>query len=72
MLNDSLRSGFVNPNEGSVLIWRHSAIWRERAGYGETLRLLEDRLGHCHRSDVPEIPNDVLLKRNEERQSGVL
>lgn len=50
--NDFLRGGFGPPDEGFILIWKHSAISRERLGYGETLRWLEERLRRCHPSNV--------------------
>jgi hypothetical protein len=51
--NDFLRGGFGTPDDGFVLIWRHSAISRERLGYGETIKWLEERVQNCHPTNVP-------------------
>jgi RNAse (barnase) inhibitor barstar len=40
--NDFLRGGFGTPDEGFILIWQHSDLSRQRLGYGETLRWLEE------------------------------
>lgn len=50
--NDFLNGGFGTPDEGFVLVWQKSDISRLRLGYGETLRWLEDRVQHCHPSNV--------------------
>src|SRR5438132_14027248 len=50
--NDFLRGGFGTPDEGFILIWRQSNISRERLGYGETLRWLEERVHFCDPSNV--------------------
>lgn len=50
--NDFLRGGFGTPDSGFVLIWRHSAISRERLGYGETIKWLEERVRNCHPTGI--------------------
>lgn len=46
--NDILRGGFGTPDGGFVLVWKNSALSRERLGYGETVAQLERRLRTCH------------------------
>jgi RNAse (barnase) inhibitor barstar len=45
--NDILRGGFGTPESGFQLIWRNHAISKERLGYAETARQLENRLSRC-------------------------
>jgi len=52
-LNDLLHE-LGTPNQDSVLFWRHSEVSRERLGYEETIRWLEDRIRNCHPSNVAE------------------
>ena len=46
--NDILYGGFGTPDEGFTLIWKNSALSRERLGYPETVRQLQQRLAKCH------------------------
>lgn len=50
--DDVLRGGFGTPDEGFVFIWKNSDISKEKLGYGETVKWLEDKLipGHAHPS----------------------
>jgi RNAse (barnase) inhibitor barstar len=48
--NDILRGGFGTLEGGFVLLWKNSAVSRERLGYPETVRQLERRLARCHPS----------------------
>jgi hypothetical protein len=50
--NDFLRGGFGTSDEGFVLIWQHSDLARQWLGHGETLRWLEERVHHCHPTNV--------------------
>ncbi len=63
--NDILHGGFGTPDEGSTLIWRHSAISRQRLGYGETIKWLEERIQHCHPDNIPHFQH-----RLEEARRG--
>ncbi len=65
--NDILHGGFGTPEEGFVLVWRNSELSRERLGYPETVRYLEDRIRRCHPSNVPIFAGDL---RAAERGTG--
>lgn len=58
--NDILHGGFGTPDEGFILIWRNSELSRERLGYPETIKWLEERVRKCHPSNV-----EVMKKRLE-------
>jgi RNAse (barnase) inhibitor barstar len=45
---DILCGGWGTPDEGFILVWKNSAVSRERLGYPETVRQLEKRLQVCH------------------------
>jgi RNAse (barnase) inhibitor barstar len=49
--NDILRGGFGTPEGGFVLRWVNSDLSRQRLGYEETVRQLENRLKRCHASN---------------------
>lgn len=57
--NDILRGGFGTPEEGFVLRWKNSQASRERLGYEETVRQLENRLTTCHSSNRQFVQNDL-------------
>ena len=42
--NDVLRGGFGTPEEGFTIRWKNHELSRERLGYPETVRQLEQRL----------------------------
>lgn len=44
--NDILRGGFGTPDGGFVLMWRNSALSRERLGYSETVRQRDEPSYH--------------------------
>jgi RNAse (barnase) inhibitor barstar len=46
--NDILRGGFGTPDEGFSLVWKNSALSRQRLGYPETVRQLQIGLTRCH------------------------
>src|SRR5215472_287940 len=50
--NDILRGGFGTPDDGFVLVWKNSELSRNRLGYPETIKWLEDRVRKCHPSNV--------------------
>lgn len=58
-LNDMLRGGFGTPDEGFILIWRNSEISKEKLGYAETAKQLEDGLQHVHPSNVKYIKRRI-------------
>src|SRR5215468_4974388 len=49
--SDILRGGFGAPQGGFILRWQKSSLSRERLGYAETVRQLENRLKRCHPSN---------------------
>jgi hypothetical protein len=67
--NDFLRGGFGTPDDGFVLIWRNSEISRERLGYDETLRWLEERVHGCYPSNVAHFQNRILAARRKEGET---
>ena len=60
-LNDLLRGGFGTHVGGFVLRWKNSAVSRERLGYDETIRQLEQHLTRCHPSNRASIEHDLDL-----------
>jgi hypothetical protein len=53
--NDMLAGGFGTPDDGFILIWRNSAISKEKLGYAETVEWYEIMIQHCHPSNVKAI-----------------
>jgi hypothetical protein len=64
--NDFLRGGFGTPDDGFTLIWQHSGISRERLGYNETLRWLQERVHSCHSSNVDHFQEHIAAARRRE------
>jgi len=58
-LNDILRGGFGTPENGFAIVWEHSAVSRERLGYGETVRQLERRIDRCHPSNREHVRKEL-------------
>ena len=54
-LSDILRGGYGTPDSGFTIVWKHSAISRDRLGHGEAARLLTSRLNACHSSNRAEV-----------------
>ena len=50
-LDDVLSGGFGTPENGFVVRWNNSEVFRERLGYPETVRQLGKRLEKCHPSN---------------------
>jgi hypothetical protein len=67
--NDFLHGGFGTPEEGFVLTWRHSELSRQRLGYVETLKWLEDRVQHCHPSNVASFRERIASARRGEGET---
>jgi hypothetical protein len=67
--NDFLRGGFGTPDEGFVLIWRSSALSRERLGYGEIIKRFEERVRNCHPTNVPIMQERLASARRGEGQT---
>jgi Barstar (barnase inhibitor) len=67
--NDFLHGGFGTPDGGFILTWRHSNLSRQHLGYGETLRWLEERVQHCHASNVAHFQERIVAARREEGET---
>ncbi len=67
--NDFLHGGFGTPDEGFILIWQHSDISRQRLGYVETLHWLEERVHHCHPSNVTHFQEWIAAARRQEGET---
>src|ERR1700679_2893122 len=69
--NDFLRGGFGTPHQGQgfVLVWLHSEVSRQRLGYGETLRWLEENVQYCHPSNIAEIQSRIVGARRYEGET---
>ena len=64
--NDLVTGGFGTPDDGFILIWRHSDISRQRLGYGETLLWLEERVQHCRACSVAHWQKKIDAARRQE------
>ncbi|WP_135213468.1 barstar family protein [Vitreimonas flagellata] len=49
--DDILSGGFGTPADGFTLRWSKSSFSKEKLGYAETVRYLEEKLRHCHASN---------------------
>lgn len=61
--NDILRGGFGTPEAGFILLWKNSILSRERLGYEETVRQLENRLGKCHPLNKDYVSQELATAR---------
>jgi len=61
--NDILRGGFGTPAGGFILEWRSSELSKERLGYSETVRQLEERLSRCHSTARKRVSAELELAR---------
>ena len=64
-LDDVLRGGFGTPEGGFVLRWRQASRSRDRLGYPETIRYLEQKLTRCHPTNRALVRQDI-----EEARAG--
>lgn len=67
--NDFLRGGFGTPDQGFILVWQHSDVSRQRLGYDETLRWLEERVKQCHASNVAHFQERIIAARRQEGET---
>src|ERR1035441_6835120 len=67
--NDFLHGGFGTPDDGFILIWRHSDFSRQRLGYGETIHWLEERVQHCHPSNVAHFQERIVAAHQLEGET---
>ena len=59
--NDILRGGFGTPDGGFRLRWKNSNVSRQRLGYSETVKQLEQQLNRCHESNRAAVEHDINL-----------
>jgi RNAse (barnase) inhibitor barstar len=67
--NDILRGGFGTPEDGFVLIWKHSDFSRQRLGYDETVRQLGVMLQHCHSSNRQSVVSRLEAAKQKRGQT---
>ena len=67
--NDVLRGGFGTPEGGFILRWKNSEISRQRLGYSETIRFIEQKLETCHPTNIASVIDDLARARNGEGQT---
>ena len=67
--NDFLNGGFGTPDEGFVLVWLSSGLSRQRLGYSETLRWLEERVHHCPPSNVAHFQQRIIAAQRQEGET---
>ncbi|HVY88588.1 MAG TPA: barstar family protein [Hyphomonadaceae bacterium] len=64
--NDILRGGFGTPDDGFLIKWQNSAVSRERLGYAQTVRELQDRLTTCHPSNRNGVQREISRAQRKE------
>jgi RNAse (barnase) inhibitor barstar len=62
--NDILRGGFGTPENGFVLRWTNSELSRQRLGFPETVKQLENRLQKCHPSNRAYVERELELAKS--------
>lgn len=61
--NDILRGGFGTPDAGFRLVWRAHSHSREKLGYAQTIRQLEQHLARCHPTNRPSVEAELARAR---------
>lgn len=61
--NDILSGGFGTPEGGFIMRWQGSSLSRQRLGYAETVRQLENRLRRCHPSNRERVERELASAR---------
>jgi len=59
--NDILHGGFGTPDGGFILVWRNAELSRQRLGYPETIKWLEERIQNCHPSNIKHFKQRLKL-----------
>ena len=67
--NDVLRGGFGTPEQGFILVWQNSSLSKERLGYEETERVLQDRLKTCHPSNYEDVAMQLSMARRKQGET---
>src|SRR4051812_47410605 len=64
--SDILCGGWGTPDEGFILVWKNSAVSKEKLSYPETIRQLENMLKRCHPTAIEIIKSKIeLAKQNK-------
>ena len=64
--DDVLSGGFGTPPEGFTILWKNFVLSRERLGYAETLKYLEQQLSVCDSSQRNSVFTEIeKLKKGE-------
>ena len=66
---DAFNDYLVWPHESYVLLWKHSDLSRERLGYGEMVEWLEERVQHCHPSNVSHMRDRLEVAKQRKGQT---
>jgi len=56
---DLIRGGFLNPIEGTKIIWINQNKAQSSLGYSETIKWLEKKLVQCHSSNVESVKQEI-------------
>jgi RNAse (barnase) inhibitor barstar len=62
--NDILGGGFGTPDEGFGIVWKNSKRSQIKLGYEETVRVLLQRLAHCHPANRKNVTQQIEDARN--------
>ena len=68
--NDILHGGFGTPENGFILIWKNSALSRQRLSFHETADFLEKKLLRCHPSNIEIVKSDLVKAWKHEGQTA--
>jgi hypothetical protein len=68
-LNDELYRGEERPEGDFVLLWKNSAVSKERLGHAETVRQLERILKICHPSNRERVRRRIEAARRLEGET---
>ena len=67
--NDVLRGGFGTPEEGFILLWQNHLLSKQRLGYEETERVLQERLKTCHQSNQEHVAMQLSLAHSKQGET---
>lgn len=62
--DDILSGGFGTPADGFILKWSHAALSKEKLGYSETAKYLEEKLRRCHPSNRESVRAELARVRS--------
>jgi RNAse (barnase) inhibitor barstar len=67
--NDILHGGFGTPENGFVLVWKNSALSKQRLAYPETIKWLNEQIRRCHPSNIPHFRQRIALANKHEGET---